>query len=69
MDYIDRQADQADDEHTRALYSALRDRVRRFEAGDDRFQVERMRLADAWLPAVVMLAIVVYFLLVVGLPT
>lgn len=69
MDYIDRQADEAGDEHSRALYAELRDRITRFEAGDPEFEVERMTLADAWLPSLVMLVIVVYFLVVVGLPS
>lgn len=69
MDYIDRQADEAQDAHTRELYSELRDRLDRFEASDPEFEIERMRLTDAWVPTVVMLAIVLYFLVVVGLPS
>lgn len=69
MDYIDRQAEEADDEHTRTLYAELRNRITRFESGDPEFEVERMTLTDAWLPSLVMLVIVVYFLVVVGLPS
>lgn len=67
MDYIDRKTE-SDDEHTRQLYTELRRRISRFEAGDPEFEVERMRLSDVWLPSLVMLLIIGYFLLIVGLP-
>lgn len=69
MDYIERQAREAPDEFTRGMYAELQQRLERIERGDPEFRIERMHLADLRVPGAVMIAIVAYFLVVVGMPS
>lgn len=69
MDYIDRRADEGDDDFTRQMYGALRERIERYEGGDPEMQPERMLPRELLIPSLVLVAIIVYYLAVVGLPS
>jgi len=69
MDYIRQQAESGSNAFTRAIYAELAGRLARMEQGDPEYAIEPMRVTDLWPAGIVMLAIIVYYLLVVGLPS